>query len=259
MRNPLALPIWKRLGANRSGLALIEFALSLPLLILLGFGGLELANYILTYQRLSEIAMTVADNAGRVRETIDETDIDGVMVGAKLIGGTNFAANSRIILSDLEQRTTLGPEGAGTVTTDNPNGYRQWIRWQRCAGALSQSSSYGVPLDSSGKAVTNLDSTAQDDGAVETKSTILGMGPSGAQIAATTNTAVMFVEIFYQYQPIGPVGALSSLGFISSPTMHITEAFNIRQRVNFSVTNANGLSGTQRSDCRLNNASVPTS
>src|ERR1700754_1933499 len=115
--SPLRI-VGQRFREDRSGVSLIEFALALPLILLVGCGGLEVANYIMTYQRISELAMTVADNAGRVRETIDETDVDGVMVGAKLIGGTNFSSRGRIILSDLEQRTTLGAEGAGPTSTD---------------------------------------------------------------------------------------------------------------------------------------------
>ena len=40
----------------------------------------------------------VADNAGRVRVSIDETDIDEVMIGARIEGESmNFAQNGRVI------------------------------------------------------------------------------------------------------------------------------------------------------------------
>ncbi|WP_331010398.1 TadE/TadG family type IV pilus assembly protein, partial [Sphingomonas sp.] len=136
-----------RIGHDRSGVAMIEFAVGIPLLLMLGFGGMEVARFALATLRISEIAMTVADNAGRVRTSIDEADINELMTGAKMIGnGIGFAANGRIILSDLEQRTTTsGAGGVGPITADNPNGYRQWIRWQRCSGALNVASSYGNP------------------------------------------------------------------------------------------------------------------
>jgi Flp pilus assembly protein TadG len=239
---------------DRRGAALIEFALAVPLLLLLGLGGIELARYSLAVLRMNQIAQTVADSAGRVRHALDETDVNEIMIGGKLMGGSTFGAKGRIVLSDLEQRkTTTGTGGVGTITSDNPNGYRQWIRWQRCAGALNKSSTYGVPKDASGNAVTNLDSTVNTDhGAVETGSTIDGMGPAGSQIAAQGGTAVMVVEVFYTYTP------LLSIYSWGTTNMHTTQAFNVRQRTDFSVYNANHVSGTGRSDCTLFNASVPT-
>lgn len=243
------------LARAQGGAALMEFALVLPLLLLLGLGGLEVARYVLTSFRLSLIAQEVADNAGRVRQALDESDVNELMIGAKLIGkGIDFANNGRIILSDLEQRTTTtGTGGQGTKTSANPNGYRQWIRWQRCAGALAKTSSYGGPLDINAAAVINLDATTNTDhGAVEGASAIDGMGPAGSQIASSGGTAVMMVELWYNYAPLIP---LYSWG---ARTMHVTQAFNIRQRTDFSIYNANRLSGTARADCRLFNASIPT-
>ncbi|WP_243848239.1 TadE/TadG family type IV pilus assembly protein [Sphingomonas insulae] len=242
-----------RLSGDRSGVALVEFAFALPLILLLGVGGLETANFMSASLRMSQIAMTVADNAGRVRTSIDETDINELMMGAKKIGEPiAFAANGRIILSDLEQRTnTTG--GATSVTTANPNGYRQWIRWQRCAGALNVTSSYGLPLDAAGAAVTNLDSTANTDhGAVETKSMILGMGPSDNMIAASTGTAVMVAEVVYTYKPITPIGLFRGW------TIRRLQAFNVRQRTDYIVRNDSGASGNARSDCRLFSPTVPS-
>ncbi|HEY0271372.1 MAG TPA: TadE/TadG family type IV pilus assembly protein [Sphingomonas sp.] len=240
-------------------IAMVEFCLILPFVLLLGYGGLETANYVLTYMKVSQIAMTVADNAGRVRQALDETDVNQLMVGARVMGrGLNFGTNGRVILSDLEMRTT-----------DNPVGSHQWIRWQRCSGALQQSSSYGGPLDSNGNAITNLSNTANTDhGAVETKSTILGMGPISAypisspnyvpQIVASAGTAVMFVEVYYTYQPLVPgTFLLGKLNLLNNLTMHTTEAFNIRQRTDFSVYNSQSLSDPNRADCTKFSATTP--
>jgi hypothetical protein len=242
-----------RLWACRKGNALIEMGLGLPLVLMLGLGGLETCRYVLASLRINQIAYAVADNAGRVRHALDETDVNEIMIGAKLMGGTDFATNGRIILSDLEQRTnTSGSGGTGAITAANPNGYRQWIRWQRCAGGLSKTSTYGGPKDSSGNAVVNLDNTTNSDhGAVQTTFTIDAMGPANQQISASGGTAVMVVEIFYTYKPMVP---LYSFG---ASTLHVYQAFNIRQRSDFTVYNAGSASGTARSDCRLFNSAVP--
>jgi hypothetical protein len=250
---PRPMSIGRRAVKDQRGVALIEFAIVTPVLLLLGLGGLELANYVSANLRLSQIAMTVADNAGRVRTSIDEADINELMIGAKKIGDPiGFSANGRIILSDLEQRTnTIG--GAGAITTANPKGYLQWIRWQRCAGALIAASSYGLPLDANGAAVTDISSTVNDDhGAVETKSLIAGMGPSTNMISASPGTAVMVAEVVYVYQPIVPINYLGNL------TIKRLQAFNVRQRTTYSLRNDSARSGTSRSDCRLNLNSVPS-
>jgi hypothetical protein len=231
---------------DERGVSLVEFALALPLLMLLGFGGIETARYMMTIQRVNAIAQTVADNAGRVRHGLDETDVNEIMLGAKLMGkGINFAQNGRVILSDLERRTTnAGPHGTGATGADNPNGYRQWIRWQRCAGALRATSSYGVPLDINGAPVTNINALGIDHGADETATDRDGMGPAGQQIAASGGTAVMFAEVVYDYQPMLPAY------FLGPQRLRVVQAFNIRQRTDFSVYNVNALNGSDRADCR---------
>src|SRR5690606_21769517 len=78
----------RRLRASESGLALTEFAIALPVLLVLLLGGLETSNLALTHLRVNQIAMTVADNAGRVRTGIDESHIYEVFAGADLVGSS---------------------------------------------------------------------------------------------------------------------------------------------------------------------------
>ena len=202
---------------DRSGVAFTEFALALPVLLALGMGGLETAHYALAVQEVSQIAMTAADNASRVRISIDEADVNDVLTGAKLVGQyINFPANGRIILSDLEQSTS--------DTT------KQWIRWQRCTGAKNVASSYGTPNTMS-------------------SSTMTAMGPSGNQIQAQASTAVMFVEVVYDYQPL-----ISNFFAGGARTLRTTTAFNVRQRTDQTMHNDNNLATSATSSCTLFNA-----
>ena len=247
------------LSGDQRGLAMIKFAVTAPVMLLLGLGGVEMGNYVMANLRVAQIAMAVADNAGRVRTSIDEADVTELMVGALKMGEPiSFGTNGRIILSDLEQRTnTSGTGGKGAVTADNPQGYRQWIRWQRCAGALARTSSYGLPINAAGGAVTNIDDTVNEDhGASESASTIDGMGPTGNRIAASGGTAVMVVEVAYTYKPIVPVSLVSSV--LGSLEVKRVTAFNVRQRTAYPLRNDGALSGTKRADCRLFGANVPT-
>jgi Flp pilus assembly protein TadG len=214
------------LAGDASGLALIEFAMSLPVLLVLGLVGLETANYAMAHLRVSNIAMMTADNAARVRDVIDEGDIVELFTGAKMTGDNiGFAQNGRIILSDLEA-------GAGT---------RQWIRWQRCDGALNVASSYGFPMTASGVAISNgteiFDSnrttpSTSPSSSNPSGSTLVGMGPPANRIAAQPGTAVMTVEVVYRYQPIIPNS------FLENREIRYMSAFNVRQRTNQALQNA---------------------
>jgi hypothetical protein len=223
--------------ANEKGLAMLEFALSLPVILTMGLAGTELAHMALVTERVNQIAMLTADNAARVRDTIDETDVNQIMVGAKYVGQSiNFAAKGRIILSDVQ---------------NNPLNTGQWIRWQRCAGAKNFPSSYGV------------------EGKGQTDATLSAIGPTGNQIAASAGSIVMFVEVAYDYQPIVPVtnyfGVLPA-GLFTAKQIRVTQAFNVRQRnpandKNSSglplssppsdITNTTSLADAQKSSCSL--------
>ena len=207
-----SLPSLKR---DEKGMALIEFAMSLPILLAMGLGGIELAHYALAVERVSQIAMTVADNAARVRDTIDEVDVNEVMTGGKFVGQRiQFSTNGRIILSSLER---------------NAAGTGQYIRWQRCSGAKNVASSYGT------------------QGQGMSDATLPDMGPTGNKIAASAGTALMLVEVVYDYRPIVPVDFLGYTG----KTLRFTAEFNVRQRNDQVLKNAKSLTGSNLSSCNL--------
>lgn len=206
----------RRLRDDR-GVALIEFAISIPVLLTIGLVGLEVASYALAHLRVSNIAVLTADNASRIRDKIDEADVKELFIGAMQAGeGIKFEQNGRIILSALEQQ-----EG---------NTARQWIRWQRCDGDRTDKSSYGKPLDKNGAAIVNgteafkADGTASSNPSVETKQTMTAMGDAGNQIKAQAGTAVMVAEVVYKYQPIVSDKLLGPL------EIRYLSAFNVRQR-----------------------------
>jgi hypothetical protein len=211
----------------RSGVAFVEFAFALPVVLALGLLGLETANYAIANLRVSNIAMLTADNAARVRDSIDEADIVELFTGAKMSGSNiNFAQNGRIILTDLEPTTT--PVG------------KQWVRWQRCDGALSYTSPTTAlrPLTSGGTAITNgteiynTDRTTTSSApSSETKATLTSVGSGANVISAQAGSAVMVVEVAYTYQPVIPNS------FLSGRRITYQSAFNVRQRTDQTLRN----------------------
>lgn len=194
-----------RLRGCESGLAFVEFAMSLPVLVTLVLVGLETANLAMAHLKISNIAMLTADNAARVRDSIDEANVIELLTGAKMSGDNiRFRQNGRIILSSIEPNTA----GSGGTSTG------QWIRWQRCDGARNVSSSYGLQ----GKGQTN--------------SSLPAVGPVGNQISASSGTAIMMVEVVYNYQPI------VSDAIFGPRIIRYESAFNVRQRTDQAIRNA---------------------
>ncbi len=48
------------------------------MLVVIGFWGVETANFAIANLRVSQIAALTADNAGRVRDAIDEADVNAI-------------------------------------------------------------------------------------------------------------------------------------------------------------------------------------
>lgn len=194
----------KRLGRDASGLALLEFAFALPILLVMSLTGAELTNYIITRMRISQIALHLADNAARMgsggqltAKTITETDINDLLTGAGLQSGElALFTNGRVIISSLE------------IDTANTGKYK--IGWQRCRGAkTTKMSSYGVyGVTSGANRGVNMD----------------GMGPTGRQSIAPTGGATMFVEVYYEYQPLVKSSLAPSANMSEYASMMVRDA-----------------------------------
>ena len=209
-----------RLICDQAGVSVVEFALCLPVLVTLGMYGVEISHMVSANMQVSQLALAVADNASRlgqtdngaVTPTVAESDIDAVMFGAITQGeALDFEGNGRIVLSSLERHT---------------NG-RQYIHWQRCAGELDRDSSYGNDSDQNGL----------------TGPTLAGLGQPGRVVSANAGQAVMFVEVYYTYQPL--FGDM----FADATTFKHEAAFIVRDDRNLSGGGGDGLTGTVGSEC----------
>ena len=213
----LSLPLLARLRHARSGIAMTEFALAAPFMMVLGAYGLETSNLALTHLRMSQISANLADTASRIGESsptalkkIRESDIVDAFEAVRLQqGNTKLTTKGRIILSSLEQNASGG----------------QWIHWQRCLGQKNVASSYGVA----------------GDGATGTG--FLGMGATGLKITAPANSAVMFVEIIYDYQP------LISNKLLGAKVVKTKAAFLVRDKRD--LTEDNNPYGAETMTCNL--------
>ncbi len=183
---------------SQGGLALMEFALVLPVLLLLGLTGIEFANWTVTKMQVSQLALQLADNASRMGtaasggKIVYEANIKETFAGAQLQSGSlDLNAKGRAFVSSLEP---------AAVASSTPTDYT--IRWQRCYGALrSQRSRYGVQGDQ--------------------KTT--GMGPAGQLVKPLPKGATMFVEIYYPYVPLFTSAMVPSTFFDETASMVVRD------------------------------------
>jgi hypothetical protein len=191
--HPRLAHIAEKLKRHQSGVAMIEFAMSLPILVGLTFYGAEAANMAYTSQKLGDLATLTADSVSRIRIAVSEGDVTDAMNGIKILGdGIHFRNNGRIIVSSVMPITD-----ASNIVTN------QQIRWQRCSGALNKAPGYGAQSATLGT---------------------VGIGPTNRKITASADSEVIFVEVYFTYQP------LISSSLLGTPQMSALSAMTVRER-----------------------------
>jgi Flp pilus assembly protein TadG len=115
---------------DRRGVSAIEFALILPVLLLLYVGAVELGTGLTVYRRTSQVAATAADLTAQVK-TVTKFDIADIEAASSSILTPYSTTPLKIVLSSV-------------VADDNNNGKVAWS----CAStgtARATGSSYPVP------------------------------------------------------------------------------------------------------------------
>jgi len=207
-----ARSFFARLRRDTGGLALLEFALVLPIFITMSLTGAELTCYITTKMRVSQLALQLADDAARMGEgsqlaakTISETDINDLFTGAQLQSGEmDLKTNGRVILSDVEPMA-------------NPNTSGKYkIGWQRCYGSKTAPAAPPSPAYYPRATASN----------------ITGVGGANRLVGAQDGNATMFVEVYFVYKPLfsGALAPTSSFDEIASMSVRdrrdLTQIYN---------------------------------
>jgi Flp pilus assembly pilin Flp len=207
-----------QLRRDTSGVAMVEFALALPLMLVTTLYGLEVANLAVTNFRVDQVANMTADLAARVRDRIDEVDVNEAFVGARLSGeAAEITKNGRIILSTLE----------AVPRPTTPSIVDQTVVWQRCKGKKVPTNTYGKEGD------------------------ILptGIGPAGGRIMASVGNPVIFVEVQYDYKPIIPYA--KKFLPAEAQKLRYSKAYSVRERNIQAMQNGSNLSNGQKSLCTV--------
>jgi Flp pilus assembly protein TadG len=119
MMKRIALPqLWR----NQQGLAAVEFALSLPLLVVLLFGSVEVTRYIVIMQKLEKVSSTLSDVVAQ-SQTMSTAKLDQIVTAAaEVMRPYSFSADGYAVISSVSKTGTNNPiidwqyRGGGSYT-----------------------------------------------------------------------------------------------------------------------------------------------
>jgi Flp pilus assembly protein TadG len=123
----LSLP---RFAADRRGSSVVEFALLLPLMLMMYFGSIQITDAISADRQVTLVASTVAEITSQY-VTVSSTDVSNILAAASAVLTPFPVANAKVTLSsvliDANGKATVdwsatlnGTQRSGTVTGSIP-------------------------------------------------------------------------------------------------------------------------------------------
>lgn len=101
-------PLLKRFRKDEEGIAYVEFALALPLLIALFMGAVELTRYIIIVQKVEKATTTLSDVVAQ-SQTITTAQLNQLVEAAReVVQPYSFEQNGYVIISSVT-RTGVQP------------------------------------------------------------------------------------------------------------------------------------------------------
>ena len=122
---------WRLLGC-RAGNVAVEFALAVPVLLMLMLASAELARFVILHQKMDRVATTISDLVSRA-ETINESEMADIFTAVGEVAYPYDLANLGVVIVS----SVINPDGNGPV-----------VAWQRSGGgSYSATSHLGVEGD----------------------------------------------------------------------------------------------------------------
>jgi|CXWL01.1.fsa_nt_gi Flp pilus assembly protein TadG len=126
--NNIFYRLLKKLLRTELGLAAVEFALALPLLIALTIGSVEVTVYILKTQKLERVSLTLSDLVAQLT-TVSSAQLNQIVPSAgQVMLPYSFSADGYAIISSVTKTGNNSPV----------------INWQYSSGGTPQTSKIGV-------------------------------------------------------------------------------------------------------------------
>ncbi|HEX6980585.1 MAG TPA: TadE/TadG family type IV pilus assembly protein [Alphaproteobacteria bacterium] len=158
--------VLRRLLCNERGALIAEFAVALPVLLVLLLAGFEISRYALLHQKLDRLATTMADLVAQA-ETMTTEDIDLLFLASEHVAWPfDIKTQGVVIVSSIRAAPTPPSDPPGPPV----------VVWQRSGGGtLAETSKIGVV---SGQAAL----------------------PPG--LTVDKGDTIIAAEVYFEYQPI---------------------------------------------------------
>lgn len=201
------------LGRDRRGVAMVEFALATPLLLVVCFGGIEYVNYVLALQKIERIASLTADAIARNTLPPSERSFIDTLKAVDKVGAP--------FKVDEQGRTII----TGVIGVTQNDRIVNKVVWQRCGGRLrGVASTVGSQWTGTADYADGPNITLPND------------------ISLLQNQMVVIAEVAYRYKPLINVGLLATQpdGIIRQRSVFVTRG----QAIPYITPSQNGQSAT---------------
>jgi hypothetical protein len=207
----------RALARDARGIAMVEFAYTLPIFIGFGLVGLEFTNVVLARQKTERIAATLADLVAANQVPPNERQIGDMFEAVPEIARPfGFADDGNVVITAV-----IGLEDQAE------GGLRNKVAWQRCLRSGSHQSAIGRQWNGS---IDIIDGPSVDL-------------PGGLELGQ--NQMVIVAEVFFPYSPV--MGQSLVDGILPDNNV-FTETATFRTRGQ-AIMNVTPVSGVAQHDC----------
>jgi Flp pilus assembly protein TadG len=173
--NALPAPL-RRFAGDERGVTAIEFALVLPVVLLILLGCFEVPRFVLIYQKVARASAGVADLIAQADEPLQRNQLDDIFKAGKvMMQPYDVIANGKIIVSSINNPNPSPPSNCSGAT-----GVK--ISWQK---------------DNGGQAKDPVGNPAGSRVGAKCQTPVLP-----ADLMPLANEEVLTAEVFFDYKPV---------------------------------------------------------
>jgi Flp pilus assembly protein TadG len=212
MLTPLRLRIalqarhfWRRWQRDTRGIAAVEFAIIVPILVFMFIGAVELSQAITVDRRVSQIANSTADLVARAEKQISQTEITDIMK----VGGYIMAPYAQTPVQIVVRNITSSPTDAKKAKQSWSCTYKGVGQTQTCA---CSSTNYTLPAN----LVTTNDSVVVSEVTYDYRPLVFDYFLKKGGGTSSTGTYTMFETVYLK--PRGQAAALLQTNNVPCPS-----------------------------------------